>query len=107
MSSGSSELSPANPFPFEMYFNDQEICDSNNNEYAEQNEDKLKQMYRYLKRMMPEDFYATVGIIIHLGYHKIPQCQITWSTTNLCYYISKLVFSQNHFDSLLSLLLHG
>ena len=63
---------------FKLYFDSdivQKICDATN-EYAERNKDKHPVMYRYFSPMTPDDFYALVGIFVHLGYRKIPRCQL-------------------------------
>ena len=61
----------------------QKICDATN-EYAEQQKDKHPVMYRYFSPMTPDDFYALVGIFVHLGYRKIPRYRLLWTPTSLC-----------------------
>ena len=95
--------------PYELFklFFDSEIvnmiCDASN-EYAERNKSKRRVMYSYYRSMTP-DFYKIVGILIHLGYRKIPRARLMWSPTSLCYepLISK-VMSRNKFESLLTFL---
>ena len=55
--------------------------------------------------MTPDDFYALIGIFVHLGYRKIPCYRLIWTPTSLCYdpLISK-VFSRNKFEGLLPFL---
>ncbi len=97
------ELTPADIF--KLYFDSvivQKICDSTN-EYAEIHKIARPTMYRYFKQMVPDDFYALVGILIHMGYRRIPRYRLMWNPTSLCYepLISK-VFSRNSFESYLS-----
>lgn len=71
---------------FKLYFDSGivvRICDATN-EYAERNKEKAV-MYRYYTPMTPDDFYAFVGIFVHLGYRKIPRYRLMWSPTSLCY----------------------
>ena len=62
-------------------------------------------MYRYYSGMSPEDFYALVGILVHMGHRKIPRYRLIWNPTSLCCdpLISK-VFSRNKFEVYLSFL---
>ena len=72
------EPSPADLF--KLFFDEeivQRICDASN-EYAERNKTSRPAMYRYYKQMTIEDFYALVGIFIHLGYRKIPRYRLMW-----------------------------
>ena len=92
---------------FKVYFDSEivnMICDASN-EYAERNKNKYPVMYSYFRKMEPIDFYNLVGILVHLGYRKIPRARLMWSPTSLCYdpLISK-VMSRNRFDSLLTFL---
>ncbi len=92
---------------FRLYFDSaivKVICDASN-EYAERNKNRYVQMYCYFRKMEPHDFYNLVGILVHLGYRKIPRARLMWSPTSLCYdpLISK-VMSRNRFDSLLTFL---
>lgn len=92
---------------FKLYFDSEIIkliCNASN-EYAERNKKKYPQMYSYFRKMEPHDFYNLVGILVHLGYRKIPRARLMWSPTSLCYdpLISK-VMSRNRFDSLLTFL---
>ena len=82
----------------------QKICDATN-EYAERQKDKHPVMYRYFSPMTPDDFYALVGIFVHLGYRKIPRYRLLWTPTSLCYdpLISN-VFNWNKFEGFLSFL---
>lgn len=60
---------------FKLYF-DSTVVDyicSASNEYAERNKSKYPTMYAYLRQMTPEVFYKFVGILLHLGYRKIPR----------------------------------
>lgn len=91
---------------FKLYFDSgivERICNATN-EYAERNKEKAV-MYRYYTPMTPDDFYAFVGIFVHLGYRKIPRYRLMWSPTSLCYdpLVSK-VFSRNKFESFVSFL---
>ena len=92
---------------FKQYFDldiVQKICDATN-EYAERNKDKHPVMYWYFSPMTPDDFYALVGIFVHLGYRKIPRYRLMWTPTSLCYDpLSSKVFSRNQFESFLSFL---
>lgn len=59
---------------FKLYFGldiVQKICDATN-EYAERQKDKHPVMYRFFSLMTPDNFYALIGIFVHLGYRKIP-----------------------------------
>ena len=47
--------------------------------------ERHKQMYRYFKGMLPDDFSTIMGIIIHLGYCKIPRYRLMWNLKSLCY----------------------
>lgn len=100
-----SSYSPASLF--KLYFDFdivQKICDSSN-EYAERNKYKRPTMYRYFERMEPDKFFAVVGILIHLGYKRIPRYRLMWSPTSLCYDpLISAVLSRNQFESLLSFL---
>ena len=92
---------------FKLYFDSEivnMICNASN-EYAERNKNKYPVMYSYFRKMEPIDFYNLVGILVHLGYRKIPRARLMWSPTSLCYdpLISK-VMSTNRFDSLLTFL---
>lgn len=62
-------------------------------------------MYDYYKGMTREDFYKLVGIIIHLGYRKIPRYHFAWSPSSLCFdpFVAQ-VMSRNHFEGLLTFL---
>ena len=99
------EPSPADLF--KLFFDEeivQSICDASN-EYAERNKTSRPAMYRYYKQMTIEDFYALVGIFIHLGYRKIPRYRLMWMASSLCYdHLISKVFSRNRFESYLSFL---
>jgi hypothetical protein len=80
-----NEITPADLF--KLFFDSkivQDICDASN-EYAELKKSSRSTMYRYYKQMVPEDFYALVGVLVHLGYRKIPRYRLMWSPTSLCF----------------------
>ncbi|XP_011402734.1 PREDICTED: piggyBac transposable element-derived protein 3-like [Amphimedon queenslandica] len=55
--------------------------------------------------MVPDDFYAFIGIFIYLGYRKIPRYRLMWKLTSLCYdLVISEVFSRNRFESFLAFL---
>ena len=66
--SHTSEVSPASIFKFFDANVFKDICDASN-QYAEVH--KSKPMYCHYSTMKAEDFYAMVGILVHLGYRKI------------------------------------
>ena len=57
------------------------------------------------KHMTTIDFYNLVGIIVYLGYRKIPRYRFAWSPGSLCYdsFIDK-VMSRSRFEGLMSFL---
>jgi len=57
------------------------------------------------KEIRREDFYKLVGIIIHLGYRRIPEYCFAWSPSSLCFdpFVAQ-VMSRNHFEGLLTFL---
>ena len=92
---------------FKLFFDAhivQEICRCSD-EYAEQLKEKKPVMYRYYKGMSPETFDKLIGIILHLGYRRIPQYRLAWSPRSLCYdpFVAR-VMSRNQFQGLLSFL---
>ena len=74
------------------------ICQSSN-EYAEAQKEKKPVMYSYYKGMTSEDLYKLLGIIIHLGYRRIPRYRFAWSPSSLCYdpFVAQ-VMSRNRFE---------
>ena len=92
---------------FKLYFSSdivQYICAASN-ESAERVKCTKPGMYKYYKGMSEDDFYKVVGILIHLGYRRIPQYRFAWSPSSLCFdpVISKIM-SRNRFEGLLSFL---
>ena len=77
------------------------ICKSSN----ENEKEKCPVMFRYYKTMTNNDFYKLLGVVIHLGYRKIPRYRLAWSPSSLCYdsFLSE-VMSRNHFEGLMSFL---
>ena len=62
-------------------------------------------MYAYLWQMTPEKFYKFVGILLYLGYRKIPRPRLMWSPLSLCFdLVISQVMSRNRFDSLFTFL---
>ena len=62
-------------------------------------------MYAYLQQMTPEKFYKFDGILLHLGYRKIPRPRLMWSPLSLCFDpVVSQVMSRNRFDSLFTFL---
>ncbi len=92
---------------FKLYFDENivQVIISATNEYAEKMKDVKKSMYRNFQEMTADNFFAVVGIFIHMGYRKIPRYRLMWSLTSLCFdpIISK-VMSRNKFQSFLSFL---
>ncbi len=92
---------------FKLYFDSdivQKICDATN-EYAERNKEKCPTMYGYFSKFEPDDFFSVVGILIHLGYRRIPRYRLMWQPTSLCYDpLISSVMSRNKFESYLSFL---
>ena len=99
------ELTPADLF--KLYF-DSAIVDvicSASNEYAERNKSNYPTMYAYFREMTPDNFYKVIGILIHLGYRKIPRPRLLWSPISLCFDpLVSQVLSRNKFESLLTFL---
>lgn len=89
---------------FRLFFSDDivdYICRASD-EYADSLQDRRKVMYKYYKRMSPEDFYKVVALLIHFGYKKIPSYRLAWSKASLCYdpFVSSIM-SRNRFESLM------
>ena len=92
---------------FKLFFNDvviQMICKASD-EYAELHKDTKPVIYSYYKGMLSADLYKLIGIIVHLGYRKIPRYRLAWSPKSLCYDpIISQVMSRNLIDGLMSFL---
>ena len=100
------DVDPNSPIELFKLFFDAEIVDyicNASNEYVESEKEKRPAMYCYYKSMTRNDFYKLLGVIIHLGYRRIPRYRLTWSPASLCYdpFLSE-VMSRNHFESMMS-----
>ena len=101
-------IDPTSPEALFKLFFDAAIVDSickASDEYAETQKEKKPIMYGYYKGMTREDFYKLVGIIIHLGYRRIPRYRFAWSPSSLCFdpFVAQ-VMSRHHFEGLLTFL---
>ena len=98
------DVDPNSPIELFKLFFDAEIVDyicNTSNEYAESEKEKRPAMYRYYKSMTKNDLYKLLGVIIHLGYRRIPRYRLAWSPSSLCFdpFLNE-VMSRNHFESM-------
>ena len=101
----SNELTPADIFKLYLDPAIVDVICSATNEYAERNKSKYPTMLAYYDVMNPEKFYKVVGILVHLGYHKIPRPRLMWSPTSLCFdLLVSQVLSRNKFDGIMTFL---
>ena len=92
---------------FKLFFSEDIMADicCCSNEYAEDTKSKHPYMYKHYKFMSNEDFLKLVGLLIHFGYHKIPQYQLVCRHNSLCFdpFIAATM-THNRFKSLMCML---